>query len=301
MSTTLGELVKEGARILSAGGVEMPYRTAGHLVRELLAVDAVALMAHPEWTVSDLDADQVRRAFQRRASGEPLQYITGRQNFYGRDFQVTPAVLIPRPETELLVEVCLAHVRAHSRPSWRLLDVGTGSGCLAVTLAAEIPTAQVVAVDISPAALAVAAVNAQRHGVTARVCFVESHWLEAIPTTPPFDLVVSNPPYVAETDWPALQREVRDHEPYPALVGGPQGTEAYAHLLTVLPPYLAEGGKFACEVGFGQASQVCALGEARGWNVERVIHDLQNIARTIVFTLPQVFSDNPQTWDLPRK
>jgi len=296
MSTTFGELVKEGARILAAGGVDDPYRTAGHLVRELLAVDAVTLVAHPERAVSDADAALVRRAFHRRADGEPLQYITGWQNFYGRDFQVTRDVLIPRPETELLVEVSLEHIRTHPQRGWRLLDLGTGSGCLAVTLAAEIPTAQVVAVDISPAALAVAAANAQRHGVAERVRLVESHWLDTVPATPPFDLVVSNPPYIAETDWPALQCEVRDHEPYVALVGGEQGIEVYAHLLTALPPYLAAGGKFACEVGFGQAARVCALGEAAGWRVERVIHDLQGIARTVVFTFPQVFSDNHRTW-----
>ncbi len=296
MSTTFGELVKEGARILAAGGVDDPYRAASHLVRELLAVDAVILIAHPERTVSDVDAELVRRAFRRRADGEPLQYITGRQNFYGRDFQVTRNVLIPRPETELLVDVSLEHIRTCPRPGWRLLDLGTGSGCLAVTLAAEVPTAHVVAVDISPAALAVAAANAQRHGVAERVQFVESHWLDAVPTTPPFDLVVSNPPYVAETDWPALQREVRDHEPYVALVGGEQGIEVYAHLLAALPPYLAVGGKFACEVGFDQAARVCALGEAAGWKVERIMRDLQGIARTVVFTFPQVFSDNHRTW-----
>ncbi len=296
MSTTFGELVKEGARILATGGVDDPYRTAGHLVRELLAVDAVTLAAHPERAVSDADAALVRRAFRRRADGEPLQYITGLQNFYGRDFQVTRDVLIPRPETELLVDVSLEHIHTRPQPGWRLLDLGTGSGCLAVTLAAEVPTAHVVAVDISPAALAVAAANAQRHGVAERVRFVESHWLDAVPNTPPFDLVVSNPPYVAETDWPALQREVRDHEPYVALVGGQQGIEVYACLLSALPPYLAAGGKFACEVGFDQAARVCALGEAAGWKVERIVHDLQGIARTVVFTFPRVFSDNHRTW-----
>jgi release factor glutamine methyltransferase len=285
MSTTFGELVKEGARILAAGGVEEPYRTAGCLVRELLAVDAAVLIAHPERVVSDVEAALVHQAFHRRANGEPLQYITGRQNFYGREFQVTRDVLIPRPETELLVELSLEHIRACPRSIWRLLDLGTGSGCIAVTLAAEVPTAHVVAVDVSPTALAVAAANAQRHGVAERVQLVESHWLDAVPATPPFDLVVSNPPYVAETDWPALQREVRDHEPYVALVGGKQGIEVYAHLLTALPPYLAAGGKFACEVGFGQAAQVCALGEAAGWKVERIVHDLQGIERTLVFTL----------------
>ncbi|MGQ9896145.1 MAG: peptide chain release factor N(5)-glutamine methyltransferase [Acidobacteriota bacterium] len=283
MSTTFGELVKEGARMLAAGKVEMPHRTAKYLMQELLDVEAATLIAYPERIVSDADAARVRQAFYRRASGEPLQYITGRQYFYGRDFQVTPDVLIPRPETELLVEASLEYVRACPRSRWRLLDLGTGSGCLAVTLAMEIPAAQVVAVDISSSALAVAMANAQRHGVAERICFVESHWLDAVPAGPPFDLVVSNPPYVAEEAWTGLQREVRDHEPYLALVGGKRGTEAYAHLLATLPPYLADGGKFLCEVGFDQASQVCALGEARGWKVERVIYDLQGIARTLVF------------------
>ncbi|MFQ3638589.1 MAG: peptide chain release factor N(5)-glutamine methyltransferase [Chloracidobacterium sp.] len=294
MSVTLGELVKEGAQRLAAGQVPDPYRTAVHLVRETLEVDAAKLIAHPEHQVDEDVVALVRQAFARRAGGEPLQYITGRQSFYGRTFQVTSDVLIPRPETELLVEAVLDYTRGQVRTDWRVLDVGTGSGCLAVTLAAELPGAQVWAVDISPAALAVATANAQCQGVAERVAFVESDWLSALPTdTPPFDIIVSNPPYIAEHEFTGLQREVRDHEPYVALIAGPSGTEAYERLLSELPPWLAPGGILACEVGFGQATQVGALAEIHGWQVQRVMNDLQGIPRALLFTpLPMWWTIN---------
>ncbi|OYT71979.1 MAG: protein-(glutamine-N5) methyltransferase, release factor-specific [Chloracidobacterium sp. CP2_5A] len=285
MSTTFGELVKEGARRLAASSVAEPYRTTLHLVRALLQVDAATLIAHPERLATAEEAQLARQALERRANGEPLQYITGTQDFYGRDFHVTPAVLIPRPETELLVDVALDHCRAQAKRAVRILDLGTGSGCLAVTLAAEMPAAQVVAVDVSPLALAVAADNARRHGVAERIAFLESDWLSALPADAPlFDVAVANPPYIAEAELNGLQREVRDYEPRLALIAGPDGVEAYARLFADLPRYLASGGVFACEVGFDQASRVCALGESRGWQVQRVINDLQGIARTLAFT-----------------
>lgn len=294
MSTTLGELVKEGARTLAAGAVAEPRRTALHLIRAVLHIDAATLLAHPEREVAADAAERVRRATARRAAGEPLQYIIGVQDFYGRDFEVTPAVLIPRPETELLVEATLDHHRARSWAAVRILDLGTGSGCLAVTLAAELPTAQVVAVDISAAALAVAARNARRHGVAERIVFVESDWLAALPADAGgFDVAVSNPPYIAEAELPGLQREVRDYEPRVALVSGPSGVEAYARLFADLSGRLVAGGVFACEVGFGQAERVCALGAAYGWKTQRVLHDLRGVARAPVFTPCSGVADNP--------
>ncbi len=284
MSTTFGELVKEGARLLAASSVAEPYRTALHLARALLEVDAATLIAHPERRATADKAEAARQAFARRACGEPLQYITGKQDFYGRDFRVTPAVLIPRPETELLVEVALDHCRAQAKAAARILDLGAGSGCLAVTLAAEMPAAQVVAVDVSAPALAVAADNARRHGVAERLTLVESDWLSAVPAAPACDVAVANPPYLAEAELSGLQREVRDYEPRIALVAGRDGTEAYARLFAELPRCLASGGIFACEVGFGQADRVCALGESQGWQVQRVVNDLQGIPRALVFT-----------------
>ncbi|MCS7080759.1 MAG: peptide chain release factor N(5)-glutamine methyltransferase [Chloracidobacterium sp.] len=294
MSTTLGELVKEGARILASNAVAEPYRTALHLVRAVLKIDAATLLAHPERTVAAGDAARVQQAFVRRANGEPLQYITETQDFYGRDFYVTPAVLIPRPETELLVEAVINHCRAQAKTTLHLLDLGTGSGCLAVTLAAMLPTAQVIAVDISPSALAVAEANARRHGVAERIVFLESDWLSALPADAPlFDAVVANPPYIAEAELSGLQREVRDYEPHVALIAGPDGTEAYVRLFADLPRHLADGGFFACEVGFGQADKVCALGAGHGWRLQQTLHDLQGIPRTLVFTHAADVADNP--------
>lgn len=283
---TLRELIAEGTATLSAARVEEAPRTASLLVRELLDLELSTIIAFPERPVSDEDVSRARAALARRAAGEPLQYITGHQEFYGLDFTVTPAVLIPRPETEHLIEAVLEHVREKGMTAARILDVGTGSGCIAVTLAVNLPSVQVTAVDISPAALDVARANAARHRVTDRMTFLESDFLSALNNRDdlaPFDIVVSNPPYIPEEQFEGLQREVRDHEPYRALIGGTRGTEAYEVLLKDVPPLLAPDGVFICEIGFGQAPRIVEIGEAAGWTCARIIADLQGIERTLVF------------------
>lgn len=282
---TLRELIAEGTATLTAARIEDAPKTASLLVRELLDLQLSTLIAFPERPVSDEDASRVRAALARRAAGEPLQYITGHQEFYGLDFTVTPAVLIPRPETEHLIEAVLEHVREKGMTAARLLDVGTGSGCIAITLAVNLPSAQVTAVDISPAALDVARANAARHRVTDRMTFLESDFLSALNNRDdlaPFDIVASNPPYIPEEQFEGLQREVRDHEPYRALIGGVRGTEAYEVLLNEVPALLAPGGLFICEIGFGQAKRIVEIGEAAGWTCARIITDLQGIERTLV-------------------
>jgi len=214
----------------------------------------------------------------RRARREPTAYIVGTREFWGRDFLVTPAVLVPRPETELIVEEALALAWPVAYP--RIADIGTGSGVIAVTLACELPAAHIVATDVSGAALDVARENASRLRVADRVEFVHTSYLEDVDG--PFDLIVANPPYVKDGDKPALARDVR-HEPEVALFGGPDGLRDVGGVLDAAVEKLSVGGWFVTEFGFGQEDDVRRLVGARtSLRLERVRDDLQGIARTAV-------------------
>ena len=214
----------------------------------------------------------------RRERREPTAYIVGAREFWGRQFQVTDAVLIPRPETEFIIEEALVQMRGIATP--RIADIGTGSGILAVTLAAEIPGATVTATDLSGDALRVAAQNADRHGVANRVSFRETCYLDNVPG--PFDLIVANPPYVRDGDKSALARDVR-HEPDVALFGGPDGLRDVAGVLDAAVEKLTAGGWFVMEFGYGQEDDVRRLVEARrALRLDHIRDDLQGIARTAV-------------------
>jgi release factor glutamine methyltransferase len=219
----------------------------------------------------------------RRASREPVAYITGRQEFWNLSFEVSPAVLIPRPETELIVEAALPLLRDRSSATDRLriADACTGCGCLAVALARELPGAEIVATDISDAALAVARRNTVRHAVDARVAFVRTDVLDDV--SGPFDAIVANPPYVRSGDGPGLQPEVREHEPGVALFGGIDGVDIVARLISQAVPRLRSGAPLIFEFGFGQDMAVEQLiSGARGLTMIGLRRDLQGIARTAV-------------------
>jgi release factor glutamine methyltransferase len=215
---------------------------------------------------------------ERRASREPVSEILGRREFWGLEFEVTPDVLTPRPETEIIVEEALARVPSGSAP--RAADVGTGSGCLAVTLAREIPAACFVATDILPAALEVAGRNAARHGVANRIDFRRTSLLDGVDG--PLDLIVSNPPYVPTGDLPGLPPEVREHEPRQALDGGRDGLVTVRALMTEASARLAPGGWLIVEFGFGQDAGIREAVSAAGLDLEAVRADLQGIPRTLV-------------------
>ena len=225
---------------------------------------------------------QLTAHVERRCSGEPLEYIVGEQEFFGLSFLVSPAVLIPRPETEILVEKALALARRSSVESLRFADVGTGSGCIAVSVARELPQSHVWAVDISQAALAVACRNAARHGVADRVHFVCADMLECFRPPRPFDFILSNPPYVGGTEIPDLPPVVREHEPRVALFGGASGTEACTHLANEAGLYLAPGGYLLMEIGAGQSEVVTGILRSAKLEVETVVEDLSGIPRCIV-------------------
>jgi len=218
----------------------------------------------------------------RREHREPTAYIVGAREFWGRSFLVTSAVLVPRPETEFIVEEALALPRAFSTP--RIADIGTGSGILAVTLAVEIPGADVTGTDLSSDALVVAKQNAERHGVGARVTFVHTSYLDHVSGT--FDLIVANPPYVRDGDKPALARGVR-HEPDVALFGGPDGLRDVAGVLDAAVEKLKAGGWFVMEFGYGQEDDVRRLVDARrALRIDHIRDDLQGIARTAIIQKP---------------
>jgi release factor glutamine methyltransferase len=254
-------------------------RDAGALLSFILGKDRTFLITHAD---DELDDDSLRRLRQfvgRRAGGEPLQYITGVQDFYGREFRVTPDVLIPRPETELLVEAALELV--DSEPS--ICDVGTGSGCIAVTLLCQLRNARAVAVDKSPRALEVAKLNAHKHSVLDRIEFGISDCFDALdPGRYQFDFVVSNPPYISAPMMAGLQREVRDHEPLVALSPGADGLEVIRRLMLEAPAFLRNEGYLIMEIGFDQSEAVRSLVDDGVWTLLDIKPDLQSIPRVVV-------------------
>ena len=260
------------ARARLAATSRNPRRDAELLLAHVLRCDLVPLLAHPERPLSASEATQYESVLMRRLRSEPMQYITGQQEFYGLAFEVSPDVLIPRPETEHLVEAVLKHVK----PNASIIDVGTGSGAIAVALAHALPQAQVTAVDLSPAALQVARRNAQRNAVSDRVTFLQSDLLVAVEGGD-FDAIVSNPPYVADGE--VLEPQVSNYEPHAALYAGPTGLEVYMRLVPQARKLLNPHGWLMLEIGFGQQAGVETL--LKGWNALSLVRDLQGIPRVI--------------------
>ena len=274
---SVSEILREASQILDSAGVPEARREAGSLLSFVLGKDRTFLISHAEDPVDDESISSYREVVKRRASGEPLQYITGVQDFFGREFRVTPDVLIPRPETELLVEAALEF------SATSLCDVGTGSGCIAVTLLCELPEARAVAIDKSPAALEIAKLNARAHNVSDRARFVTSDCFDALnPSEFQFDLIASNPPYVAEAIVAGLQREVRDHEPMIALSPGPDGLSIIRRLLQDAPSFLTPKGHLIMEIGFDQGEAVQRLINEEQWHLVDLRPDLQGIPRIVI-------------------
>ncbi len=261
--------VTQGTELLNASGTPEPRLTAELLLCHAVHCERPYLFAHPEQELREVEWIHYGRWLHERMQGKPLQYITKVQEFYGRPFRVTPDVLIPRPETELLVETVLKR-RVEARS---IIDVGAGSGAIAVTLALE-THATVVATDISRTALQVAALNAG--ALKARVRWIETDLLASIDDAS-VDVVVSNPPYVASGDRETMQREVRDWEPHLALFAGESGLDIYRRLIPEAWRVLKPGGLLALEIGFGQAEAVTEL--AAGWECVEIAKDLAGIPR----------------------
>jgi release factor glutamine methyltransferase len=309
--------LKRGIAELRDANVPSYTLAAELLLLHVLGRDRAWLYAHAEETVSSLDAHRFISLIVRRAEGEPTQHLTGKQEFWGLEFEVTPDVLIPRPETEHVIEVALDRLSVREIRAGRkqiltgdhlqIVDVGTGSGCIAIALAKELPGAQIVATDISAAALAVARRNATRHALADRIQFRESNLLDGLtvgaryivalqpnlatdaerelPVTShesrSFDLIVSNPPYIGRNEKETLQREVRDHEPELALYGGEEGYELYAELIAQAARHSKPGGLLVLELGHNSLPAVQPFLDQPNWTNVGVTNDLAGIPRVI--------------------
>ena len=300
-------LLRRGVEQLRSAAVPSFTLAAELLLLHVTGHDRAWLYAHPEEVLSFETAEKYFALLSRRSFGEPTQHLTGKQEFWGLEFEVNADVLIPRPETEHLIEVALDRlavrelragrpVRSHGE-DLTLVDVGTGSGCIAITLAKELPAATVYATDISSAALEVARRNAARHGLAERIHFLESNLLEAfapLATCRPdiasaeaghsslsFDLIICNPPYIGLRDSDSLPVEVREHEPSTSLYGGEEGYELYGTLIPQAAQYLKPGGLLVLELGHNSLATVQPLLDASRWCNVAVANDLASIPRVI--------------------
>ena len=267
-----------GTEFLQQADIAEFRREASSLLAFVLEKDATFLIAHPEFELTAAQALAFENAIQRRAAHEPFQYITGKQEFWGLEFEVTPDVLIPRPETEILVEAAVRTLSQIECP--RFCEVGVGSGCVAVSIAHAHPAATAVGTDVSPAALTIATRNAKRHNVDQQIDFRAADVFDGV--TDVFDLIVSNPPYVPDEEIEALQTEVRDFEPRAALSGGRDGTDVIRRIVAEAPKFLKPGGSLLIEIGFDQAARVKGLFEKDLWPRVELLPDLQGIPRIVV-------------------
>jgi release factor glutamine methyltransferase len=276
----IGEALAQAAVRLKNDGVESPRLDAELLLAHVLGTNRAAVLAWPERRLTPKQLTHYRELVARRGSREPLAYIVGHREFYDLDLVVNPKVLIPRPETELLVEHALRLARGLPGTP-RLADVGAGSGAIAVTLAVHLPAAVVYALEESAGALAVVAENARRHGVAGRVRCLQGDLLAALPEA--VDLITANLPYVTSEEWPGLAPEIREYEPHAALDGGHDGLDLIRRLLATAGPYLRPGGALLLEIGAGQGVAVVALARESFPQAEvRLYQDYAGLDRVVV-------------------
>jgi release factor glutamine methyltransferase len=281
---TLGEMIAEARRLLEQAGIESAGQEALWIVEHVLRLPVHHMVTDRERLLSSVELAALRGLVKRRVGREPLQYILGTQEFCGLEFHVNPAVLIPRPETELLVEYVAQRIPAERKAT--IVDVCTGSGCIAVAIARERPHARVFATDLSNPSLAVARQNAVYHAVGERITWLEGDLLGALAgqgLEGQVDFIVSNPPYIAEADWATLQPEVRLFEPRGALVAGPQGTELHERLLHQSGRYLSPGGVLIMEIGAGQARAMRRIvSQIPEYRFHRLIYDEAGLERVVI-------------------
>ena len=280
---TIAEIYREALMLLRAAHhEEEEARAIARILTDEAGGGRFSHLSQPEKALDEATAHHWRAQLNRVAWGEPLPYVLGRQEFCGLEFECDARALIPRPETELLVE--FAKTRLEDYPTPLLADLGTGSGCIAVALAQFLPYAEVWATDISPAALELANANAQKHNVQNRVHFLNGQsdsWIAPLGNQK-FDAILSNPPYIPQAEIRTLQHSVRVHEPHLALDGGADGLDCYHQLAAQCRTCLNEGGFLACELGDGQWEQVKAIFQNAGWTVDSPLHDLQEIPRVLI-------------------
>lgn len=272
---TVASLRKDAERALATAGIGDAQRCAGYLVAAALGVDRAALLMMADSTVEPESLARVHEFIARRVAREPLDRIVGYREFYSLNFGLNEATLSPRADTETLVDAALAYKPA------RVLDIGTGTGCVALALLANLPEATAVATDISARALQQARMNAAALGLESRVQFVETNFADGI--TGPFDVIVSNPPYIPAGVIPTLADEVKNHDPLLALDGGVDGLDAYRILLSTTAPLLTAEGRLLLEIGQGQADDLGQIAAGAGWQAAAPLADLAGITRVLTF------------------
>jgi len=278
---TVLEVIQKSTEFLARKGVESPRRHAELLLAHVLKLPRMKLYLNFERVLRDAETDATRELVRRRSLREPLQHIIGMAQFAEWEMAVSRHVLVPRPETELLAEAGWQFLSTlNSQPA--ALDFGTGSGCIAIALAAKCPNARVTALDVSTDALVVARQNAERNGVGERIEFVESDGFTALATAQRFDLIISNPPYIPSAEIATLQPEVRDFDPHNALDGGADGLDFYRRLADEATDRLEVGGKLMVEFGDGQASSLEKLFTEQKWIVEAVRADYSQRQRILI-------------------
>jgi len=281
---TAGEVIVEARQMLEQAGIESAGQESFWIVEHVLRLPAHHVIADRDRLLSHAEVLAARGLIRRRVGREPLQYILGDQEFCGLKFAVNQAVLIPRPETELLVEYVAQRIPVDRQAT--IIDVCTGSGCIAVAIARLRPRARVIATDLSSPSLDVARQNATRHAVCERITWLEGDLLEPLVKLElegTIDVIVSNPPYIAEADWAMLQPEVRLFEPRGALVAGPQGTELHERLLREAGRYLSPGGALIMEIGAGQARAMRRIvDQIPGYRFHRLVYDAAGLERVVI-------------------
>lgn len=276
--SNVSETLKEATEILQSSGIAEPRREANSLLAFALEKDKTFLIAHPEYDLTDEEEAKFYEFLKRRSRHEPFQYIRGKQEFYGLDFTLTPDVLIPRPETELIVENAIEILKTRENP--RFCEVGIGSGCITVAILHEVKNSSAIGLDVSEKAVEISKLNAENNAVSERLELKVSDVFEIL-TTQKFDLIVSNPPYVPSEDFETLQAEVRGFEPRVALTDGKNGLSIIEKIISDAPRFLKPDGFLLMEIGFNQSNKVRQMFDRKVWRVLEFFPDLQGIPRMI--------------------
>jgi release factor glutamine methyltransferase len=282
---TVLEAIQKSADFLAKKGVESPRLQTELLLAYLLKMPRMNLYLNFERILTPVETDVLRELVKRRGRREPLQYITGSTSFCGLEMAVNRHALVPRPETELLAELGWQFLSTFNSQPSTALDLGTGTGCIAITLAVKCPNAKITATDISADALALAKENAARNGVPERIVFLQGDGFAAFAADARFDLIISNPPYIPSAEIATLQPEVRDFDPCAALDGGVDGLDFYRRFSAQAKPFLKPDGKIMLEFGDGQAEAIRKIFEAEKWIVEAMKEDYSQRARILIAKL----------------
>ena len=286
-AVTVQEALQSAADYLAKRRLRSPRQDADLLVASVLKRDRTFLYTHPEHQLSTAQKHLLQQWLIKRGEHFPLQYLRGKQEFYGREFSVRPGVFIPRPETELVLEAALGLLRESPEEHLRAIDVGTGSGCIGITLACEEPRVVVTATDVSPIALKVARQNAEKHHCLDRLEFREGQTLNPVrDRLSYYHLVVSNPPYVSSEERNRVDASVDKHEPHEAVYAAESGQAIYKQLFSEARKVLRDQGKLVVELGEGAKQGICRLAQAKGWVLEGSRKDLAHIDRCAIFGRP---------------